>query len=185
LVSLFVWRLPFDLSSKGGPASSYATAGIALRVTAVLKPPHHDKVEAPMRRLLIRFTAKSVAVSHSGPWPLYSASFTNSSLLSVIKCYITLDTNICQLSKAQWSLYTTSLTFNSSMFCPHSVFVWIPEQPMIIPLYSINWLVFIPKMQCVYCVVWAESLNYYLGVFSPLCMESVLVKFLVQRLALE
>ena len=50
LVSLFVWRLPFNLSSKGGPTSSYATAGIALRVTGVLKPPHHDKVEAPMRR---------------------------------------------------------------------------------------------------------------------------------------
>ena len=45
LVWLFVWRLPFDLSSKGGPASSYATAGKALRVTGVLKPPHHDKVE--------------------------------------------------------------------------------------------------------------------------------------------
>jgi hypothetical protein len=29
----------------GGPASSYATAGIALRVVGVLKPPHHDKVE--------------------------------------------------------------------------------------------------------------------------------------------
>ena len=38
LVSLFVWRLPFDLSIKGSPASSYATAGIALRVTDVLKP---------------------------------------------------------------------------------------------------------------------------------------------------
>ena len=38
-------RLPFDLSSKGGPASSYATAGIALRVTGILKPPHHDKVD--------------------------------------------------------------------------------------------------------------------------------------------
>jgi hypothetical protein len=33
------------------PASSYATAGIALRVTDVLKPPHHDKVEPPTRRL--------------------------------------------------------------------------------------------------------------------------------------
>jgi len=31
----------------GGPASSYATAGIALRVIGVLKPPHHDKVETP------------------------------------------------------------------------------------------------------------------------------------------
>jgi len=50
LVSLFVWRLPFGLSSKGGPASSYATAGIALRVTGLRKPPHHDKVEAPTRR---------------------------------------------------------------------------------------------------------------------------------------
>ena len=45
LVSLFVWRLPFDLSSKGGPASSYTTAGTTLRVTDVLKTPHHDKVE--------------------------------------------------------------------------------------------------------------------------------------------
>ena len=50
LVSLFGWRLPFDLSSKGGPASSYATARIALRVTDVLKPPHHDMVETPTRR---------------------------------------------------------------------------------------------------------------------------------------
>ena len=50
LVSLFIWRLPFDLSSKGGPASSYATAGIALRATGVLKHPHHDKVEPPTRR---------------------------------------------------------------------------------------------------------------------------------------
>ena len=32
-VSLFVWVLSFDLSGKGGPTSSYATAGIALRVT--------------------------------------------------------------------------------------------------------------------------------------------------------
>jgi hypothetical protein len=32
VVSLFVCRLPFDLSSNGGPTSSYATAGIALRV---------------------------------------------------------------------------------------------------------------------------------------------------------
>jgi hypothetical protein len=50
LISQFVWRLLFDLSSKGGPASSYTTAGIALRVTDVLKPPHHDKVETPTRR---------------------------------------------------------------------------------------------------------------------------------------
>jgi hypothetical protein len=34
LVSLFVWLLPFDLSSKGGPACSYATAGIGFGITA-------------------------------------------------------------------------------------------------------------------------------------------------------
>jgi hypothetical protein len=31
----------------GGTASSYATAGIALRVLGALKPHHHDKVETP------------------------------------------------------------------------------------------------------------------------------------------
>jgi len=46
-VSLFVWALPFDLSGMGGPTSSYATAGIALRVTESHKPPHHYKVETP------------------------------------------------------------------------------------------------------------------------------------------
>jgi hypothetical protein len=29
------------------PTSSYATAGIALRVSGTLKPLHHDKVETP------------------------------------------------------------------------------------------------------------------------------------------
>jgi hypothetical protein len=43
-VSLFVWLLPLDLSGLGGPTSSYATAGIALRVSGALKPHHHDKV---------------------------------------------------------------------------------------------------------------------------------------------
>ena len=45
---------------------------------------------------------------------------------------------------------TTSLTFNNSTFCPHSVFmcfVWIWEQTAIISLYSINWLVFITEIQ--------------------------------------
>jgi hypothetical protein len=44
-VSLFVWLLPLDLSSMGDPTSSYATAGIALKVS--LKPHHHNKVETP------------------------------------------------------------------------------------------------------------------------------------------
>jgi len=46
-VSLFNWLLPFDLSGLGVPASSYATAGIALGVTEALKLPHHIKVETP------------------------------------------------------------------------------------------------------------------------------------------
>ena len=29
----------------GGPTSSYATAGVVLRVIGLLKPPHHYKVE--------------------------------------------------------------------------------------------------------------------------------------------
>ena len=42
--------------------------------------------------------------------------------------------------------YTASLTFNNSIFCPHSAimcFVWILEQIAIIFAYSIKWLVFI------------------------------------------
>jgi hypothetical protein len=39
-VSLFVWLLPLDLSGMGVTTSSYATAGIALRVSGT----HHDKV---------------------------------------------------------------------------------------------------------------------------------------------
>jgi len=40
---LFVWVLSFDLSGKGGPTSSYATAGIALRIIASRKPPYPAK----------------------------------------------------------------------------------------------------------------------------------------------
>jgi hypothetical protein len=47
-VFLFVWLLPLDLTGMGGTTSSYATAGIALRVSGVLKPHHHDKVEIPL-----------------------------------------------------------------------------------------------------------------------------------------
>ena len=49
------------------------------------------------------------------------------------------------------TICTTSLTFNNSTFCPHSVFmcfVWISEQTAIISLYSINWLVFITDTNC-------------------------------------
>ena len=60
------------------------------------------------------------------------------------------------------SLYTASLTFRNSTFCPHSVFmcfVWIWEKTAIISLYSINWLVCITETECVYCAVRTGSLN--------------------------
>jgi hypothetical protein len=46
-VFLFVWLLPLELSGMGDSTSSYATAGIALRVSGALKPHHLDKVETP------------------------------------------------------------------------------------------------------------------------------------------
>jgi len=59
------------------------------------------------------------------------------------------------------TICTTSLTFNSSTFCPHGVFmcfVWIWEQTAIISPYSINWLVCITETECVYCAVRTGSL---------------------------
>jgi len=59
-------------------------------------------------------------------------------------------------------LYTVSLTFSNSTFCPHSVFMcfmWIWEQTAIISLYNINWLVFITETECVYCAVRTGSLS--------------------------
>ena len=47
------------------------------------------------------------------------------------------------------TICTTSLTFNNSTFCPHSVFmcfVCIWEQTAIISLYNINWLAFITQI---------------------------------------
>jgi hypothetical protein len=42
-VSVFVWVLSFELSGKGGPTSSYATAGIALWIITPCKPPYPAK----------------------------------------------------------------------------------------------------------------------------------------------
>jgi len=42
-VSLFVWVFSFDLSDKGGPTSSHATAGIPLWIIAPRKPPYPAK----------------------------------------------------------------------------------------------------------------------------------------------
>jgi hypothetical protein len=72
-------------------------------------------------------------------------------------------------------LYTASLTFSNSTFCPHSVFmcfVWIWEQTAIISLYNINWLVFITETEYVYCVVrtgylYTASLTFSNSTFCP------------------
>jgi hypothetical protein len=42
----------------GDPTSSYATAGIALRVSGALKPHHHDKVETPLVGIHFQYIIK-------------------------------------------------------------------------------------------------------------------------------
>jgi len=99
-------------------------------------------------------------------------TFTNSTFCphSVFMCFmwISEQTAIISLYSINWlvciteteyvycALRTEHLTFNSSIFCPHSVFmcfVWIWEKTAIISLYNINWLVCITETQCVYCAV--------------------------------
>jgi hypothetical protein len=49
------------------------------------------------------------------------------------------------------TICTTTLIFDNSTFCPHSVFVcfvWIWEQTAIISPYNFNWLVFITDRTC-------------------------------------
>jgi len=62
-----------------------------------------------------------------------------------------------------YTVHERGLTFKSSTFCPHSVFmcfVLISEQTAIISLYKINWLVFfITETECVYCAVRTGCLN--------------------------
>jgi hypothetical protein len=73
------------------------------------------------------------------------------------------------------TICTTSLTFNGSTFCPHSVFVcfvWIWEQTAIISVFSIKRLVFITEAECVYCAERIEYLciillMYYIGFVEP------------------
>ena len=115
---------------------------------------------------------------------LYNASltFSNSSFCphSVFMCFVWIweQTAIISVHNINWlvfiaetesvycavrtgSLYTASLTFSNSTFCPHSVFmcfVWIWKQTAIISLYNINWLVFITETQFVYCAVRTGSL---------------------------
>ena len=60
------------------------------------------------------------------------------------------------------TICTTSLTFNNSTFCPHTVFVCfvrIWEETAIISLHNNNWLVFITETESGYRGVRAEYLN--------------------------
>ena len=80
------------------------------------------------------------------------------------------------------SLYTASLTFSNSTFCPHTVFmcfVWIWEQTAIISPYNINGLVFTTEMECVYCEVRTGSLYTASLTFSnsTFCQHSVFMCF--------
>jgi hypothetical protein len=44
MISLFVWIITFDLSGMGDPTSSYAAAGIDLRIIWPSKPHHYVRV---------------------------------------------------------------------------------------------------------------------------------------------
>jgi len=51
-------------------------------------------------------------------------------------------------------------------------FLWISEQTAIIPLNSINWLVFVTEIDCVYCTIRTECLTiiyvtFYLEMLRP------------------
>jgi hypothetical protein len=68
-----------------------------------------------------------------------------------------------QQFKAQWLLYVPlSLTFRH--FCVPSTlcFVWISEQTAVVSLYSINWLVCITEMQCVFTARYELNLRVWL-----------------------
>jgi hypothetical protein len=71
-VSLLVWSFSFVLSGLGDPASSYATAGTARRITGTRKPPHHDMVETPSRRAsLIRWSNSKLFLILHISFPIY------------------------------------------------------------------------------------------------------------------
>lgn len=55
-VSLFAWSLTLGVSGLEDPTGSYATFAIALGITGTLKPPHHNKLEIPSRRLHLLIT---------------------------------------------------------------------------------------------------------------------------------
>jgi hypothetical protein len=80
-VSLFVWVITFDLSGMGDPASSYATAGIALRIIWPRKLHHYVKVEIPsVGSFLIINILSYLHISRR------SGSYTNSNFERPTRC---------------------------------------------------------------------------------------------------
>jgi hypothetical protein len=63
--SLLCLTLTFNLSDmQGGPTSSYATAGIALRVSYTHKPPHRGKEGAVKERPQTILVVPNLILSH-------------------------------------------------------------------------------------------------------------------------
>jgi hypothetical protein len=78
-VSLFVWIITFDLSSMGDPTSSYATAGIALRIIWPRKPHQYnigirtgggDKIYCKRLLYTAPATFSEGTLFATGPWNL-------------------------------------------------------------------------------------------------------------------
>jgi hypothetical protein len=59
------------------PTSSYATAGIALRVSGALKPHHHDKVETPSGGGLCKILSRIVTKIRNTVWPPFGQNKDN------------------------------------------------------------------------------------------------------------
>ena len=84
------------------------------------------------------------------------------------------ETECVYCAVGNWSLYTASLTFSNSTFCPHSVFmcfVWIWEQTAIISLCRIYWLDFLIETECVYCAVRTWSLYIIQVTLNPIIIN--------------
>jgi hypothetical protein len=78
------------LSGLGGPTSSYATSGIALRVSGALKPHHHDKVRIALVGLKMIKLGKNIG--HKVCVTTHSEIIRNSGR-NLLRNFISYDTN--------------------------------------------------------------------------------------------
>jgi hypothetical protein len=67
-VSLFVWPLPQDLSCKGDPTSSHATADMGLEVLQARQPPHPVITRRGGRSVIYKTMVQSVTLHGSEAW---------------------------------------------------------------------------------------------------------------------